>query len=150
MLADLPRLRAHLIDAPTTAAGASLSLIGRRHVRSNNSWMHQSHRLIKGKARDQLMMHPTDLATRGLVDGQMVEIVSRTGSVKVAVQATERMMPGVVSLPHGFGHNRPGTRLGLAHIHPGASYNDVSDEKQIDAISGNGALNGVPVEVRAA
>ena len=124
-----------------------LIMIGRRHVRSNNSWMHNSLRLVKGKPRDQLMMHPADLAARGLKDGQRVRVVSRVGQVEIAVQATDSLMPGVVSLPHGFGHDRKGTRLGVAHEHAGVSYNDLSDAGDIDVISGNAALNGIAVEV---
>jgi anaerobic selenocysteine-containing dehydrogenase len=142
ILADIARFRAESASAPGT-----YTLIGRRHLRSNNSWMHNSHRLIKGKARDQLMMHPADLASLGLIDGQLVEIRSRTGSVRVAVQATDDVMRGVVSLPHGFGHTRPHTRLGLAEHHPGASYNDLTDATAVDAVSGNAALNGTRVEV---
>ncbi|MBL8511618.1 MAG: molybdopterin oxidoreductase family protein, partial [Betaproteobacteria bacterium] len=146
VLADLPRFDRMLAAMPST----DLLLIGRRHVRSNNSWMHNAHRLVKGKARDQLLMHPDDLAARGLQDGQVVEVSSRVGSVQIAVEASPAMMPGVVSLPHGFGHNRPGTRLGIAAQHAGVSYNDLSDERWIDAVSGNAALNGVAVTVKAA
>ncbi len=129
---------------------AGLTLIGRRHVRSNNSWMHNSHRLVKGKPRHQLQMHPADLAARNLADGQLVEVRSHVGSITVAVQASPDMMPGVACLPHGWGHNRSGTRLKLAQQHAGASYNDLSDERLIDAVSGNAALNGIPIEVSAA
>ncbi len=126
-----------------------LVLIGRRHVRSNNSWMHGAHRLMKGRPRDQLMMHPADATARGLSDGQRVKIQSPRGAVMIALQTTDTMMPGVVSLPHGFGHNRSGTRLGLAHDYAGASYNDLADTRALDAVSGNAALNGTPVDVFA-
>ncbi len=121
-------------------------LIGRRHLRSNNSWMHNSHRLIKGKSRDQLFMHPDDLAALGLVDGQLVDVQSSAGAVRIAVESTDSVMRGVVSLPHGFGHDRAGTRLGIAEQHAGVSYNDLTDGT-IDAVSGNAALNGTPVRV---
>ncbi len=165
IISDVARLKRHLVSAsppegelPRNAApvlefgvalrsSAPLTMIGRRHVRSNNSWMHNSHRLIKGKPRDQLMMHPIDLAARGLQDGQVVRISSAIGEVNIAVQATDRLMPGVVSLPHGFGHSRSGTRLGLAHEHAGVSYNDLCDAADIDAVSGNAALNGISVKV---
>jgi anaerobic selenocysteine-containing dehydrogenase len=146
LVADIARFKAH-IEKTRDAASRSFSLIGRRHLRSNNSWMHNSHRLIKGKARDQLMMHPDDLASLGLVDGQTVEVRARVGSVRIAVQATDSVMRGVVSLPHGFGHNRAGTRLGLAEQNAGVSYNDLTDASAVDAVSGNAALNGVAVEV---
>lgn len=147
VLADVARFRRERVDSH--GDGPSLLLIGRRHLRSNNSWMHGSQRLIKGPRRDQLLMHPDDLASLGLADGQSVEVRARTGSVRTVVQATDSLMPGVVSLPHGFGHNRPGTRLGLAEQHAGVSYNDLSDAQAVDAVSGNAALNGVPVTVVA-
>ncbi|MBO3277176.1 molybdopterin oxidoreductase family protein [Pseudomonas schmalbachii] len=127
-----------------------LLLIGRRHVRSNNSWMHNYHRLVKGKPRYQLLMHPQDLARRGLVDGQRVRVSSRVGSIEVEVAASDEVMAGVVSLPHGWGHARPGVQLSIASGQGGASVNDLTDERHLDALSGNAALNGVPVEVEAA
>ena len=145
LLADVERFRAQVVNAARRPG--TFTLIGRRHLRSNNSWMHGSHRLIKGKRRDQLMMHPDDLATLGLSDGQTVEVRAGAGSVRIPVQATDAVMPGVVSLPHGFGHDRPGTRLGLAEQNPGVSYNDLTDAAAVDAVSGNAALNGVTVEV---
>lgn len=143
-LADIARFQ--------EGSGASLRpgtfrLIGRRHLRSNNSWMHSSHRLIKGKPRDQLLMHPDDLASLRLQDGQTVEVRGGGGAVRIAVEASETMMRGVVCLPHGFGHHRPGTRLGLAERNAGVSYNDLADGT-VDAVSGNAALNGMTVEVR--
>ncbi len=144
VLADVERFNRDVLDA----APAPLTLVGRRHVRSNNSWMHFSHRLVRGKPRHQLFMHPSDMAARGIVDGSRVEVRSRAGALRVEVQATEAMMPGVASLPHGWGHDRPGTRLGEAHSMPGASFNDVGDERRIDAVSGNAALNGTPVDIR--
>ncbi|MDF3866629.1 molybdopterin oxidoreductase family protein [Pseudomonas denitrificans (nom. rej.)] len=127
-----------------------LLLIGRRHVRSNNSWMHNYHRLVKGKPRHQLLMHPQDLAARGLVDGQKVRVRSRVGSIEIEVAASDEVMAGVVSLPHGWGHGRPGVLLSIAREQGGASANDLTDERHLDALSGNTALNGVPVEVEAA
>ena len=146
MLADMTRFNNAILDA----APKSLHLIGRRHVRSNNSWMHNYHRLVKGKARNQLLMHPDDLASRGLTSGQVIELTSRIGKLNVPVEATTDVMPGVVCLPHGWGHDREGARMGIASAHAGASFNDISDDKFLDAISGNAALNGIPVEVRAA
>ncbi len=162
MLADIARLQATFPPNDNASNSApigefkgdtgaqKLHLIGRRHVRSNNSWMHNSHRLVKGKRRDQLMMNPHDIAARGLKDGEIVEVQSRVGSIRITLQATADIMPGVVSLPHGWGHTRKGTRLGLAHEHAGVSYNDISDTKRIDAISGNAAMNGTLVEVKRA
>lgn len=145
LLDDLQRLAR---QAPPRAG--ELLLIGRRHIRSNNSWMHNFHRLVKGKPRHQLLMHPQDLQQRHLQDGQQVRIRSRTGSLEVEVQASEEMMPGVVSLPHGFGHSRLGVQLEVAQAQPGVSANDLTDERLRDQVSGNAALNGVPVQVEAA
>ncbi|PHN30095.1 molybdopterin oxidoreductase family protein [Pseudomonas sp. ICMP 460] len=145
ILADLARFAAQ----PLAKVG-ELLLIGRRHVRSNNSWMHNYHRLVKGKPRHQLHMHPDDLASRALSDGQRVRVSSRIGMIEVEVVASLDMMPGVVSLPHGWGHGRPGVRMSIASGQPGASANDLTDERQLDELSGNAALNGVPVQVAAA
>jgi anaerobic selenocysteine-containing dehydrogenase len=142
ILADLARFKALPPPPPD-----ELLMIGRRHVRSNNSWMHNYHRLVKGKPRHQLLMHPDDLASRGLVDGQTVHVSSRVGAVDVQVLATTDMMPGVVSLPHGWGHGRPGVKAAIARDQPGVSANDLTDERQLDAVSGNAVLNGVPVQV---
>ncbi|MBH3524984.1 molybdopterin oxidoreductase family protein [Pseudomonas aeruginosa] len=142
---DLQRFAAQPLPASD-----QLLLIGRRHVRSNNSWMHNYHRLVKGKPRHQLLMHPRDLEGRGLVDGQRVRVRSRVGSVEVEVAASSEMMPGVVSLPPGWGHARPGVQLAIARAQAGASANDLTDERHLDLLSGNAALNGLPVEVEAA
>ena len=112
--------------------------------------MHNSPRLVKGPIRSQLLMHPQDLAARGLADGAEVRVRSRSGEVVVAVASSDEVMPGVVSLPHGWGHHRPGTMLGVAQAHAGASNNDLTDETWLDQVSGNAALNGVPVTVEAA
>ncbi|MFK3772005.1 molybdopterin oxidoreductase family protein [Pseudomonas sp. NPDC089406] len=145
LLADLQRLASQAPSEP-----GQLLLIGRRHVRSNNSWMHNFHRLVKGKPRHHLLMHPDDLRQRQLQDGQTVRIRSRTGVIEVPVQASEEMMPGVVSLPHGYGHSRAGAQLQVAAAQPGVSANDLTDEHLRDGVSGNAALNGVPVHVEAA
>ncbi|MBI6620149.1 MULTISPECIES: molybdopterin oxidoreductase family protein [Pseudomonas] len=145
ILADLARFAA--LRAP---AADELLMIGRRHVRSNNSWMHNFHRLVKGKPRHQLLMHPEDLASRGLIDGQRVKVSSRVGVIEVDVQGSADMMKGVVSLPHGWGHARPGVQMTIASGQPGSSANDLTDDRQLDELSGNAALNGVPVKVAAA
>lgn len=145
IMADLARFAAQPL-----AGEGELLLIGRRHVRSNNSWMHNYHRLVKGKPRHQLLMHPDDLQQRGLADGQRVRVRSRVGMIEVEVAASDEMMAGVVSLPHGWGHARPGVQMSTATAQPGASANDLTDERYLDALSGNAALNGVPVQVEAA
>jgi anaerobic selenocysteine-containing dehydrogenase len=145
---DLVRLRASIADLAVAPAD-TLVLIGRRHQKTNNSWMHNTERLTRGRARHQLLMHPDDLAARGLLDGSLVEVSSRVGSVTVEVAAVEDMMPGVVSLPHGYGHQVAGTRLGQASRVVGVSINDLTDPERLD-LSGNAALSGVPVTVAAA
>ncbi|WP_338522832.1 molybdopterin oxidoreductase family protein [Pseudomonas batumici] len=145
ILADLARFATQ--QAPQVG---ELLMIGRRHVRSNNSWMHNYHRLVKGKPRHQLLMHPDDLASRNLEDGQRVRVSSRVGMIEVEVLASLEMMLGVVSLPHGWGHARPGVKMGIASGQPGSSANDLTDERYLDVLSGNAALNGVPVTVAAA
>jgi anaerobic selenocysteine-containing dehydrogenase len=144
-LRDLDRLEAHLAQAP-----AELVLIGRRALRSNNSWMHNSLRLVKGPPGCVLLMHPEDAADRGLTSGARARVVSRVGSVEVPVGLTADLARGVVSLPHGWGHTRDGAELGVASAHAGASVNDLTDEQSVDALSGNAAFSGVPVEVTPA
>jgi anaerobic selenocysteine-containing dehydrogenase len=143
LLDDLRRLTAPRADP------AGLLLVGRRDVRSNNSWMHNSARLVKGRDRCTLLMHPDDARERGLTPGQRVRVRSRTGLVEAALQVTDEVRPGVVSLPHGWGHGRPGTRLAVANAVPGVSLNDLTDDLQVDAFSGNAQLSGVRVEVEA-
>ena len=149
-IADLDRVREQFIN-PSPGEGESrpLQLIGRRHVRDNNSWMHNHHRLVKGKNRCTLMMHPQDMAERKLTDGGIVSVNSRVGTISVPVQAAQSMMQGVVSLPHGYGHNRPGIKMKIAEEHAGVSCNDLTDELALDELSGNAAVNGVPVSVNA-
>ena len=144
-LRDLDRLEAHLAQAP-----AELVLIGRRALRSNNSWMHNSLRLVKGPPGCVLLMHPEDAAERGLTSGSRARVASRVGSVEVPVGITADLARGVVSLPHGWGHTRDGAALGVASAHAGASVNDLTDEQSVDALSGNAAFSGVPVEVTPA
>lgn len=146
LLDDLSRLQQQLFErSPST----SLQLIGRRHLRSNNSWMHNYTRLVKGKDRCQLLMHPQDIAERGLSDGQQVRLRSRVGATQVTLLSSTDMMRGVVSLPHGWGHNLEGTQLRVANAHAGVSINDLTDEQLLDDLSGNAALNGVPVTITA-
>ncbi len=142
-LRDLDRL-ASVLTRPATNG---LVLIGRRALRSNNSWMHNSLRLVKGPPGCVLLMHPADAAVRGLKKGESARVESRVGSVEVPVDVTGDVMPGVVSLPHGWGHVRDGAALSVAAAHAGASLNDLTDEQSVDALSGNAAFNGVPVTV---
>jgi len=145
-LADLPRLEAKYAGKRKLG----LVLIGRRHLRSNNSWMHNSERLVKGPNRCTLLIHPTDAAERGLTEGGTAKVSTKKGAITVSVEITDSMMPGVVSVPHGWGHNRKGTRLGVAQTVPGESVNDIIDPAIIDVLSGTSALTGQPVTVAKA
>ena len=146
VVADLDRVRAAL-DAIDPVAADELLLIGRRHKQDCNSWMHNTERLTRGKPRHQLLMHPKDLAERGIEDGAVVRVSSRVGAVDVEVSAVDDVMPGVVSLPHGYGHQMGGTRMRHAATVAGVSINDLTDPERLD-VSGNAALNGVPVTVQ--
>lgn len=150
LVADIARLERALEphDAAAVPRNGHLELIGRRELRSNNSWMHNSERLVRGKRRCTLLMHPDDATARGLADGARVCVASRTGMVEVELETTDAMMPGVVSLPHGWGHDRPGVRLSVARAHGGASINDLTDDARIDVLTGNAGFSGVAVEVR--
>lgn len=128
-------------------APLTLSLIGRRHVRSNNSWMHNALRLVKGKNRCTLWINPTDAHVLGLKDGDAAQVQSRVGRLQVPVEVTDGIMPGVVSLPHGWGHGRSGVKQRVAVEHAGVSANDLTDELYLDEVSGNAAVNGVGVTV---
>jgi anaerobic selenocysteine-containing dehydrogenase len=143
LLADLPRLE-RFLDEPSPPA--TLELIGRRDLRSNNSWMHNSTRLVKGKDRCTLWMHPDDAARLGVATGEKVRVTSRAGSVDAPVEVTTGVMPGVVSLPHGWGHGRDGVRLSVARDHAGVSVNDLTDETVLDELSGNAGFSGVVVK----
>lgn len=136
--------------APTVEdenAGATLLLIGRRQLRTNNSWMHNFKRLVKGPPACTLLMHPDDAARRGVHHDDPVQVRSRVGHIVATLSVSDEMRTGVVSLPHGWGHHHEGTRQSIAHAHAGVSINDLTDERCVDTVSGNAAVNGVPVEV---
>jgi anaerobic selenocysteine-containing dehydrogenase len=143
IVADVERLRGAL----ERTRNGDLVLVGRRHLRSNNSWMHNLPVLVKGKERCTLQLHPDDAERRGLADGEHAELSSRAGTVVATVEITDTVMPGVCSLPHGWGHDVAGTEQRVASAHPGANSNLVADEGLLDALSGNAVLNGIPVEV---
>jgi anaerobic selenocysteine-containing dehydrogenase len=146
-LGDLERLRELL--GRDVATGRELALIGRRDLRTNNSWMHNSHRLVKGRDRCTVRIHSDDAVGRGIADGQRVSVESRAGRIEIPAQITDTVMPGVVSIPHGWGHGRAGVRLRIARAHAGRSINDVTDDRLLDSLTGNAALSGVPVIVEA-
>lgn len=146
LVADVARLRDRMVRWANEPAGA-LVLTGRRELRSNNSWCHNSLRLVKGPVRCTLRMHPGDAGARGIAAGDRVRISGRVGAVEAPVELSDEMMRGVVSLPHGWGHDRPGVRLSVASAHAGVSVNDVTDALVIDALCGTASLTGVAVEV---
>ncbi|MEO5610403.1 MAG: molybdopterin-dependent oxidoreductase [Ornithinibacter sp.] len=151
-LADVPRLLAAMEES-SSARGSDdgrVLLIGRRHQRDNNSWLHNAPRLTRGRPRHALLMHPDDLAERGIPDGSAVTVRSAAGEVTVEVAASVDVMPGVVSLPHGYGHRADGIQMRHAARMPGVSINDLTDPAVVEGISGNAVLNGVPVTVEPA
>ena len=145
LVADVARLRAGL-EQP----GSPMVLIGRRDLRSNNSWMHNLGVLVKGNPRCTMHVHRADARRLGLADGGRARVVSRTGAIEVPVEVTDAIMPGVVSIPHGWGHDEPDARLRIAAAHAGVNSNRLADELALDPLSGNAVLNGIPVTVERA
>lgn len=142
LLDDLPRLATRL-ERPADP----LVLVNRRHLRSNNSWLHNVPALMKGRERCTLLMHPQDAARCRVADEDIVTVQSESGEIKVPVEITDGIKPGVVSMPHGWGHDKPGTRLSVANGSPGANTNVLSPPTFVDEPSGNGVLNGIPVKL---
>ena len=146
-MADVERLERGL------SRGNGMVLIGRRHLRSNNSWMHNLPMLVRGHERCTLLVHPDDAVRLGLEDGGRATVRSRVGTVQAPVEVTDEVRAGVVSLPHGWGHDLDGVEMSVASEHAGSNSNLLADETQVDPLSGNAVLNGIPVElapVRAA
>jgi anaerobic selenocysteine-containing dehydrogenase len=145
LVADVARLRRSL-----ERANGQLLLVGRRHLRSNNSWMHNLDVLVKGREICTLHLHPSDATRLGLANGETARVRARVGSVTLPVEVTEAIMPGVVSMPHGWGHDEPGTAMQVAAAHAGANSNLLADDSAIDPLSGNAVLNGIRVTVERA
>jgi anaerobic selenocysteine-containing dehydrogenase len=143
LVADVARLHEALAAAP----GDGLVLVGRRHLRSNNSWMHNLPLLMRGPERCTLQVHPEDAERLGLADGGRATVRSRVGAVDAPVEVTDEVRPGVVSLPHGWGHDLDGVELGVARAHAGTNSNVLTDEEHVEALTGTAVLNGIPVEV---
>ena len=141
--ADLPRLRKRI-----ERGNDELVLISRRQLRSNNSWMHNVAPLMTGKDRCTLLVHPEDADAAGLAEGQVATVTSSSGTLDAPVEVSDEMMPGVVCLPHGFGHNKEGTRLSVASERPGVNSNVLSPGTLLDVPSGNAVVNGIPVTIR--
>lgn len=142
LLDDLPRLAARM-ERPAEP----LVLVSRRHLRSNNTWLHNVPALMKGKDRCTLLIHPDDAARCGVADNDIVTVKSEAGEIRVPVEITDAIKPGVVSMPHGWGHGQPGTRMTVANGSPGANTNVLSPPTFVDQPSGNGVLNGIPVTI---
>jgi anaerobic selenocysteine-containing dehydrogenase len=143
IVADVPRLRAAMGEH----VNGGMVLVGRRDLRSNNSWMHNLPLLVSGPERCTAWLHPADVARFGLAAGELVRVSSRAGAIELPFEMTEDVMPGVVSIPHGWGHASGGARLRVAADHAGANSNILADELLLDPVSGNAVLNGIPVEV---
>jgi anaerobic selenocysteine-containing dehydrogenase len=143
LLAELPRLH----EAADRPRNGELLLIGRRQLRSNNSWMHNLPALVKGKDRCTMLVHPDDAERLGLDDGGTARVSSAAGEIVAPVEVSDGVMAGVVSIPHGWGHSGPGLRLGVASEHAGVNSNVLADDSRVEPVSGNAILNGIPVEV---
>ncbi len=149
---DVDRVKTKFLNETAFASNGHLLLIGRRQLRSNNSWMHNSERLVKGnpaKPHCTILMHPNDAADRDLLHGQKVVVRSRVGSIVLPVEISEEIMRGVVSIPHGWGHDRAGNQQSIAQQHAGVSINDITDQQAVDELCGTAAFNGTAVTVAA-
>lgn len=146
IIEDIPRLRA-AIEAHRPD---DVVLVGRRELRSNNSWLHNVEVLVRRKERCTLHVHPDDAARIGVSDGEPVTVRSAVGMVTAPAEVTEAIMAGVVSLPYGWGHDAEGTHLSVASQRPGVNTNILTDSAPLDPLSGNAVLNGIPVEIAAA
>ena len=147
LINDLARLEARLAEATDNVGSGQMVLVGRRHLRSNNSWMHNIEVLVKGKNRCTLQMNPDDAQRLGVNPETLVRVKSRVGVVDAPVEITDSIRRGVVSLPHGWGHSVEGTQTRVAKLHAGVNSNVLTDEREIDPLSGNSVLNGIPVVV---
>ena len=146
LVRDVQRLR----EALNQSEASGLVLVGRRHLRTNNSWLANIPSLVSGRPRCVLHVHPDDASRLGLEDGSMAEVKSRVDRISVPVKVTLDIRPGVVSLPHGWGHDLPGVKMGVARAHGGWNTNLLSDDDRFDPVSNNAVLNGIPVEVSPA
>ncbi len=145
VLAELTRLHEFLATPPSDG----LVLIGRRHLRTNNSWSHNVAGLAKGQQLCTLLLHPDDAAQRGLLDGEVARVRSAAGEVTVPIEVSEEIRRGVASLPHGFGHDLDGVELSIARQNGGTNSNVLTDRHDVDPLSGTAVLNGIPIEVAA-
>jgi anaerobic selenocysteine-containing dehydrogenase len=145
---DLKRLNKELCkDTKEEETKYPFALIGRRHLRNNNSWMHNSKLLMKGKNRCTVLMSSKDANNLSITDHQKIKIISNVGSIELPVEISDEMKEGVLSIPHGFGHNRNGTKIKLAEENAGESINDLTDDNKIDKLTGNANFSGTRVKV---
>jgi anaerobic selenocysteine-containing dehydrogenase len=145
-LQDLSRVD-QLLEVTHATPKFPFLLIGRRHLRDNNSWMHNASRLMRGRNRCTLQMHPEDASQLGLANQQVVKVSSRVGEIELPLEISAEIMPGVVCMPHGYGHARAGVQLDVAKQYAGVSINDLTDEFVLDDLTGNAAFSGVRVKV---
>ncbi|MGJ3255469.1 MAG: molybdopterin-dependent oxidoreductase [Alcanivorax sp.] len=138
------------LPAPKPVAPEQMLMIGRRHIRSNNSWMHNSQRLVKGKGRCNAMIHPDDAEQLAVADGDDVVVSTPSGTITLPAWLCDDIMPGVISVPHGWGHDREGVQLGVARRVAGQSVNDIIGSNRVEAVTAMAQLNGIPVTVEPA
>jgi anaerobic selenocysteine-containing dehydrogenase len=154
LVQDLERARAFWLTTQKSVKNASpqypFTLIGRRHLRDNNSWMHNSERLVRGRNRCTLLIHPDDAKSLNIDNQQVVKVSSRVGTVELPAEWSDSMMQGVVCMPHGYGHGRANVQLDVARKHAGVSVNDLTDEQVLDDLTGNAAFSNVSVSVKLA
>ena len=134
-------------DRRTASAPVRVGPMRRRHLRSKNTWLHNVKVLVKGKDRCTLLVHPSDATRLGLTDGGLAQISSEAGSIVAPVEVSDEMLTGVVSLPHGWGHDADGAQLRVARERPGAKSNVLTDELDLEPLTGTAVLNGIPVQV---
>ena len=138
-----------MVNASVGRDNGHMVLVGRRQLRSNNSWMHNLGPLVKGKDRCTAHVHPADAERLGLADGGRAVLRSAAGEIEAPVEVTDAVMKGVVSIPHGWGHDEDGMRMAVAAAHAGVNSNVLADDSVIERVSGNAVLNGIPVELSA-
>ncbi len=148
LVQDLERARAFWLQHQEVATQYPFALIGRRHLRDNNSWMHNSARLVRGRNRCTLLIHPEDAHLLNIDNQQIVSVTSRVGNVSLPAEWSTDMMRGVVCMPHGYGHGRANVQLDVARQHAGVSVNDLTDEQMIDSLTGNAAFSNVFVRIQ--
>ena len=147
LVADLERLKSSMAEEVKVEKDFPFQLIGRRLLRSHNTWMHNSHRLVKGRNECTLLIHPNDAERLGIENKSIIKVVSEVGSISIETKISDEIMEGVVSMPQGWGHGKKGVKMKTAQAHPGVSINDLTDHRRMDRLTGNAAFNGVKVRL---